>query len=302
MTESSLPTPRAAPARPDDHARHDYDRYGRPEDVLGSRSSPFPEPGPADVLVAGARLVGQRRSTGTSPPACRFRAAGPGPAPPGPHHSRCRRLRRRRRCRRRRPPLPGRRRGVRPHRQRRLRRVRRGARRLVRRQAARVDVRAGRHSRRGRRDRAAGAARLGPAAGKASECWSTAPRVGSAPSPCRSRRRWAPRTSPRCAAPATSRPLRGRCRPRRRLHAGGPTAGPGERYDLVFDNAGVWPLRRCGQLLVDGGSYVMVTSPKSRWLHPLPRMIAGPALLLSSLGRAPRASRSRPATSPTSSC
>jgi NADPH:quinone reductase-like Zn-dependent oxidoreductase len=49
-----------------------------------------------------------------------------------------------------------------------------------------------------------------------------------------------------------------------------------ERYDLIFDNAGVWPLRTCGRMLADGGSYVMVSSPKSRWLHPLPRLIATP--------------------------
>jgi NADPH:quinone reductase-like Zn-dependent oxidoreductase len=47
-----------------------------------------------------------------------------------------------------------------------------------------------------------------------------------------------------------------------------------ERYDVLFDNAGVWPLRTCGRLLADGGTYVMVTAPKSRWVKPLPRLIA----------------------------
>ena len=58
-----------------------------------------------------------------------------------------------------------------------------------------------------------------------------------------------------------------------------------ERYDVVFDNAGVWPLRTCGRLLADGGSYVMVSSPKSRWLHPLPRMIANPLYFRFASGR-----------------
>jgi NADPH:quinone reductase-like Zn-dependent oxidoreductase len=61
----------------------------------------------------------------------------------------------------------------------------------------------------------------------------------------------------------------------------------GEEYDLVFDNAGVWPLRSCARMLTDGGSYVMVTSPKSRWLHPLPRMIANPLYFALAPGRAP---------------
>jgi NADPH:quinone reductase-like Zn-dependent oxidoreductase len=61
----------------------------------------------------------------------------------------------------------------------------------------------------------------------------------------------------------------------------------GEQYDLVFDNAGVWPLRSCGRMLTDDGSYVMVTSPKSRWLHPLPRMIANPLYFSLASGRAP---------------
>ena len=60
-----------------------------------------------------------------------------------------------------------------------------------------------------------------------------------------------------------------------------------ERYDLIFDNAGVWPLRTCGRMLADGGSYVMVSSPKSRWLHPLPRMIANPLYFMLASGHGP---------------
>ncbi len=70
-----------------------------------------------------------------------------------------------------------------------------------------------------------------------------------------------------------------------------------ERFDLIFDNAGVWPLRTCGRMLADGGSYVMVTSPKSRWLHPLPRMIMNPLYFSLASGRSPGfkvASRSTP--------
>ncbi len=55
----------------------------------------------------------------------------------------------------------------------------------------------------------------------------------------------------------------------------------------MFDNAGVWPLRSCSQLLTEGGSYVMITSPKTRWLHPLPRMIANPLYFSLAPGRAP---------------
>jgi len=47
-------------------------------------------------------------------------------------------------------------------------------------------------------------------------------------------------------------------------------------YDVLFDNAGNWTLRTCARLLSEGGTYVMVTSPKSRWLHPLPRLLANP--------------------------
>ena len=59
----------------------------------------------------------------------------------------------------------------------------------------------------------------------------------------------------------------------------------GERYDVLFDNAGVWPLRTCGRLLADGGTYVMVTAPKSRWVHPLPRMLANPLYFAFTSGR-----------------
>lgn len=49
-----------------------------------------------------------------------------------------------------------------------------------------------------------------------------------------------------------------------------------ERYDLYLDNAGSWALGRCRRVLSPGGTYVMVTAPKSRWLRPLPRMLATP--------------------------
>lgn len=47
-----------------------------------------------------------------------------------------------------------------------------------------------------------------------------------------------------------------------------------DRFDLLFDNAGVWPLRACRRLLAPAGVYVSVTAPKGRWLRPLPRMAA----------------------------
>jgi NADPH:quinone reductase-like Zn-dependent oxidoreductase len=71
----------------------------------------------------------------------------------------------------------------------------------------------------------------------------------------------------------------------------------GDRYDVLFDNAGVWPLPTCGRLLAEGGTYVMVTSPKSRWLRPLPRMLANPLYFAVASGRSAGfkvASRSTP--------
>lgn len=59
-----------------------------------------------------------------------------------------------------------------------------------------------------------------------------------------------------------------------------------ERYDLFFDNAGTWGLSRCRRVLGPGGTYVMVTAPKSTWLRPLPRMLATPAAFLFSGRRA----------------
>lgn len=50
----------------------------------------------------------------------------------------------------------------------------------------------------------------------------------------------------------------------------------GEAYDLMFDNAGSRTLRTCARALVPGGTYVMITAPKSRRLHPLPRLLATP--------------------------
>ncbi len=42
----------------------------------------------------------------------------------------------------------------------------------------------------------------------------------------------------------------------------------GTTYDVIFDNAGSWPLRTCSRLLAAGGRYVMVTSPKSPLAPP----------------------------------
>ena len=61
----------------------------------------------------------------------------------------------------------------------------------------------------------------------------------------------------------------------------------GERYDLFFDNAGTLPLRDCRRLLTERGTYVMVTSPKSTWLHPLPRMLSVPVHFALSSRRGP---------------
>ena len=52
--------------------------------------------------------------------------------------------------------------------------------------------------------------------------------------------------------------------------------GLGETFDLFFDNAGSLSLRDSRRLVAPGGTYVMVTSPKSTWLHPLPRMLSLP--------------------------
>src|SRR5689334_25236281 len=50
----------------------------------------------------------------------------------------------------------------------------------------------------------------------------------------------------------------------------------GETFDLFFDNAGSLTLRDSRKLLTPRGTYVMVTSPKSKWLHPMPRMLSVP--------------------------
>lgn len=60
-----------------------------------------------------------------------------------------------------------------------------------------------------------------------------------------------------------------------------------ETFDLVVDNAGTLPLRDCRRLLTPRGTYVLVTAPKSRWLHPLPRMVATPAAFALSRRTAP---------------
>ena len=61
----------------------------------------------------------------------------------------------------------------------------------------------------------------------------------------------------------------------------------GERFDLVLDNAGTLSLRDCRRLLGEQGAYVMVTSPKSRWVHPLPRMLRLPLYFALVSQRAP---------------
>jgi NADPH:quinone reductase-like Zn-dependent oxidoreductase len=70
----------------------------------------------------------------------------------------------------------------------------------------------------------------------------------------------------------------------------------GETFDLFFDNAGSLTLRDSRRLLAPGGTYVMVTSPKSTWLHPLPRMLSVPVYFAFGSQKAPAfkvASRSR---------
>ncbi|TPG14915.1 NAD(P)-dependent alcohol dehydrogenase [Pedococcus bigeumensis] len=70
----------------------------------------------------------------------------------------------------------------------------------------------------------------------------------------------------------------------------------GETFDVFFDNAGSLTLRESRRLLASGGSYVMVTSPKSKWLHPLPRLLRVPVYFAFGSQRAPAfkvASRSR---------
>ena len=62
------------------------------------------------------------------------------------------------------------------------------------------------------------------------------------------------------------------------------TAGD-QTYDVVFDNAGSWSLRDCRRLLADDGIYVMVTAPKSKWLRPLPRMLAAIPYFKATRGR-----------------
>jgi len=50
----------------------------------------------------------------------------------------------------------------------------------------------------------------------------------------------------------------------------------GRRFDLFFDNAGSTTIREARRLVAKGGRYVVVTAPKSRWLKPLPRLLATP--------------------------
>jgi NADPH:quinone reductase-like Zn-dependent oxidoreductase len=70
----------------------------------------------------------------------------------------------------------------------------------------------------------------------------------------------------------------------------------GETFDVFFDNAGSLTLRDSRRLVAPGGSYVMVTSPKSKWLRPLPRMLSVPVYFAFGSQRAPAfkvASRNR---------
>lgn len=70
----------------------------------------------------------------------------------------------------------------------------------------------------------------------------------------------------------------------------------GETFDLFFDNAGSLSLRDSRRLVSPGGSYVMVTSPKSTWVRPLPRMLRLPVYFAFGSQRAPAfkvASRNR---------
>lgn len=72
--------------------------------------------------------------------------------------------------------------------------------------------------------------------------------------------------------------------------------GLGDTFDLFFDNAGSLTLRESRRLLTSHGTYVMVTSPKSTWLHPLPRMLSVPIFFAFGSKGAPAfkvASRSR---------
>ncbi len=59
-----------------------------------------------------------------------------------------------------------------------------------------------------------------------------------------------------------------------------------EPYDLFLDNAGTQPLGVCRRMLTPAGTYVMVTAPKSRWLRPLPRLLAAPLAFTASGRRA----------------
>lgn len=61
----------------------------------------------------------------------------------------------------------------------------------------------------------------------------------------------------------------------------------GDTFDVFFDNAGTLSLRDCRRMLVPGGTYVSVTSPKTTWVKPLPRMLAIPFVFAVSSRKAP---------------
>ena len=53
-----------------------------------------------------------------------------------------------------------------------------------------------------------------------------------------------------------------------------------DRFDLMLDNVGQRPLRKCRKVLVDGGRYVMVSGPKRKWSGPMGRMLAAQLFFL----------------------
>lgn len=49
----------------------------------------------------------------------------------------------------------------------------------------------------------------------------------------------------------------------------------GEKFDLLYDNAGSWSLSASRNLLNPAGTMVMITGVKGRWIAPVPRLVAG---------------------------
>lgn len=48
----------------------------------------------------------------------------------------------------------------------------------------------------------------------------------------------------------------------------------GDKFDLLFDNAGSWSLGACKRLLEKDGRMAIVTGKKGRWIAPMPRVVA----------------------------